>query len=67
VVTRYDLVWIIWGLLFVGLEFAAIFGAPWHTLSTDAWDIEMASSWLRIIIAAGLFILLLHIVFRFPN
>lgn len=60
------LVWGAWFLLFVALELAGVAGAPWGTLSSEAWRLESLSDVVRIVVAAGLFVLTLHIVARWP-
>lgn len=42
-------------------------GVPWLTLSETAWSLERRFTWARIVIFAGLGILLVHIVFGFPS
>lgn len=64
---KYDLVWAVWFAAFVVLEFLAVFGVvPWQTLSSTAWGIEKLTSWAKIICLAGLVVLTVHIVFRWP-
>lgn len=62
----WDLVWAAWFAAFVVLEFSAVFGAPWQTLSATSWAIENLTSWAKIVILAGLVVLTVHIVFRWP-
>lgn len=64
--TYFDLVWAAWFVLFVALELAAVFGAPWQTLSGTAWGIEHLSDVAKIVTLAGLTVLTVHIVFRWP-
>lgn len=66
--TGWDWVWGAWFAAFVILELLAVSGAvPWQTLSTTAWGVEKLSSWVRLLVAVGLFVLLLHIVWGFPD
>jgi len=60
-------VWAVWFGLFVVLEFAALAGAPWQTLSSTAWIIEALSDWAKVVILAGLVVLTVHIVGHWPS
>ena len=64
--TWYDLVWAVWFLAFVVLEFAAVFGAPWQTLSSTSWGIEHLSDAAKIVALAGMTVLTIHICFQWP-
>ena len=61
------IVWGSWGLLFVVLELLAVFAnVPWPTLSSEAWHLQTLSDAIRILVLAGLCVLVAHLVFRFP-
>lgn len=63
-------IWSAWAALFVVLEFLAVFDVvPWNTLSWTAWQLQALSGLFSIAFAAGLFVLLLHIVLpgRWPR
>lgn len=62
----WDVVWAVWFLAFVALEIAALCGAPWQTLSGTSWGLEKLSDVVKIIVLAGLVVLTVHIVFRWP-
>jgi len=56
-------VWGIWFAAFIALELLAVFHvAPWKTLSSTAWDLQVRWEWLTVPILAGLSVLLGHIV-----
>ena len=60
-------VWGGWFALFLVLEFLGIFHVtPWQSLSDTAWSVEAVSSWIKVACLAGLIILTVHIVFRWP-
>lgn len=57
------LVWGGWFFSFVVLELLAVFDkTPWNTLSWTAWQIQAHTPGATVAMAAGLFVLLLHIV-----
>lgn len=61
------IVWGLWFLLFLVLEFLGLFHVtPWNSLSDTAWDLENVSDWIKVLFLAGLIILTVHIVFRWP-
>lgn len=52
-----------WGLSFVSLEMGAVADRTnWNTLSWTAWQLQSRSGLFSLAFAAGLFVLLLHIV-----
>ena len=62
------IVWGAWLLLFLVLEFAGFFRiVPWVTLSETVWDLEAKYRVLACLIAGGLFVLTLHLAFRWPE
>ena len=62
------LVWGLWFCAFVVLELLALRKrSPWITLSETGWSLERFSPWIRIVVFAGLAILLVHIVWGFPS
>ena len=63
------LIWGIWGASFLILEMLAVFDrVPWNTLSWTSWQIQARGPGvLSLVAAGGLFVLLLHIVFRWPG
>lgn len=63
------LVWGAWFALFAVLELTAAIwkSCPWRTLSSTAWSLEGLASWVPIIFLAGLVVLTVHIVFRWPK
>lgn len=63
----WDVVWAVWFALFLGLELPAAVGVtPWRTLSSTAWALEGTASAVKIVFLAGLVVLTVHIVFRWP-
>lgn len=61
-------IWAAWFLAFVAYEVSAAFDAvPWNTLSWTSWELQSRNSAFSIAFLAGLFVLLIHIAFRFPN
>lgn len=61
-------VWGAWAAAFLVLELLAVADVvPWNTLSWTAWQIEAWQAWTGLLFAGGLFVLLLHIVFRWPG
>lgn len=62
------LVWGGWLALFLVLEFLGLFRVvPWVTLSETVWDLEAKYRVLACLIAGGLFVLTLHLAFRWPE
>lgn len=61
-------VWGLWFLAFVVLELLGLRKrSPWITLSETTWALEKRMTWIRLIILAGLAILVPHLVFGFPG
>jgi hypothetical protein len=59
--------WSSWFLAFVVLEFLGYFRVvPWVTLSETVWKLESVADLFKIIFLAGLVVLTVHIVFRWP-
>lgn len=65
VLSRSDLIWSLWLLLFLALELAAFFGvAPWMTLSSTSWANERLHPILRTVLLGFLIGLGVHIRFQ---
>jgi hypothetical protein len=61
------LIWGLWVLAFLVLEFTGLFHVtPWHTLSDTVWSLEDINRWLRVLALCGLIVLTTHIVARWP-
>jgi hypothetical protein len=62
-------IWAAWGLAFLILELLAVSDrVPWNTLSWTSWQIQARGpGFLSLAAAGGLFVLLLHIVFKWPG
>lgn len=61
-------VWGGWLALFLVLEFLGLFRVvPWITLSETVWTWEHRFKALALLIAGGLFVLILHFAFRWPE
>jgi len=62
------IVWGSWLLLFLVLELLGYFRAvPWVTLSETVWDLEFKYRFLALLVAGGLFVLTLHLAFKWPE
>lgn len=62
------IVWGSWLLLFLVLELLGLYRVfPWVTLSETVWDLEAKYRILACLIAGGLFVLTLHLAFRWPE
>jgi hypothetical protein len=66
-VTKFQFGYIVWGsigLIVAVPELLAVFGKniPWPTLSTTSTTLMRDHPWVTIIVAAGLFVLMLHIL-----
>lgn len=63
--SRSDIVWAVWLILFLVLELAAFFNlAPWHTLSETSWLNENEYPILRTVLFGFLIGLAVHIRFE---
>lgn len=61
------LIWAVWVLMFFALEVPGIMRVvPWRSLSETVWSLEAISPWLKVTALAGLIILTVHIVARWP-
>lgn len=61
-------IWGGWMALFLVLELLGLFRAvPWVTLSETVWTIERFQKVLALVVAGGLFALILHFAFRWPE
>lgn len=61
------LVWGLWLLLFLILEFLGLFKVfGWVSLSETAWSVESLGGAVKILFLAGLVVLTVHIVARWP-
>jgi hypothetical protein len=58
-----------WFVLWLVLELTSIYwkSCPWPTLSRTVWHLEDRWDWTQIVFLAGLVVLLVHIVFKFPG
>lgn len=61
-------VWGAWLALFLALELLGYFRVgPWITLSETVWGLEMKYRLIALFVAGGLFMLILHLAFRWPE
>lgn len=66
--TLSRVVWACWLGLFLVLEALGYFRTfGWVTLSETVWDLEAKYRILACLIAGGLFVLTLHLAFRWPE
>ena len=61
-------VWGLWFGAFVVLELLAVKDwVPWNTLSWTSWELQSRSGVFSVAFLAGLFVLLIHVAFRWPS